>query len=393
MRYRKNISVLSNTLKERKIIFLLWPRQVWKTTLLKNIFDNVDTLKKLFLNLEIIDYHEYFRDYSSINNLLLKNWFNKNEKFYLFLDEFHKVKNIDWIIKSLFDEYENIRIILSWSNNIEINKNIKESFAWRKRVINMFPLDFEEYIVWKENINIEEVKIFIQNPLNNGKINFYLEEFMIWWGYPEVVLQEKIEDKKQVLQDIFSFWFNKDILIEIKETYKFNNFIKQLSIRNWGLLNLNEISTQVWVSQPTWEHYFDLMFKSLLLYPVRPFFTNKLKEIVKMPKFYFIDNWFRNFLMWRYEFIQDEKWLLFENFIFSELLKKWVGHENIKYWRTKNWVQEVDFILEYSKTAFETKFKDNISKKEFSWLNAFIKDYEWFDTKVISKNNFYDLKI
>jgi hypothetical protein len=44
----------------------------------------------------------------------------------------------------------------------------------------MFPLDFEEYIVWKENINIEEVKIFIQNPLNNGKINFYLEEFMIW---------------------------------------------------------------------------------------------------------------------------------------------------------------------------------------------------------------------
>jgi predicted AAA+ superfamily ATPase len=229
--------------------------------------------------------------------------------------------------------------------------------------------------------------------LNNGKINFYLEEFMIWWGYPEVVLQEKIEDKKQVLQDIFSFWFNKDILIEIKETYKFNNFIKQLSIRNWGLLNLNEISTQVWVSQPTWEHYFDLMFKSLLLYPVRPFFTNKLKEIVKMPKFYFIDNWFRNFLMWRYEFIQDEKWLLFENFIFSELLKKWVGHENIKYWRTKNWVQEVDFILEYSKTAFETKFKDNISKKEFSWLNAFIKDYEWFDTKVISKNNFYDLKI
>jgi hypothetical protein len=49
------------------------------------------------------------------------------------------------------------------------------------------------------------------------------------------------------------------------------------------------------------------MFKSLLVYPLKPFFTNKLKEIVKMPKFYFIDNGFRNFLINRFEFLDDEK--------------------------------------------------------------------------------------
>jgi uncharacterized protein len=49
------------------------------------------------------------------------------------------------------------------------------------------------------------------------------------------------------------------------------------------------------------------MFKSLLVYPVKPFFTNKLKEIVKMPKIYFIDNGFKNFLINRFDFFDDEK--------------------------------------------------------------------------------------
>jgi len=45
------------------------------------------------------------------------------------LDEFHKVQNISWILKSLYDEFENLKIIVTGSNNIEINKNITESFA------------------------------------------------------------------------------------------------------------------------------------------------------------------------------------------------------------------------------------------------------------------------
>jgi predicted AAA+ superfamily ATPase len=84
----------------------------------------------LFLNLEILDYHKYFESFSNIKNLLIKNGFNENkEKFYLFLDEFHKVKNISWVLKSLYDEFENLKIIVTGSNNIEINKNITESFA------------------------------------------------------------------------------------------------------------------------------------------------------------------------------------------------------------------------------------------------------------------------
>lgn len=120
--------------------------------------------------------------------LLESNKFQNDEPYYLFLDEFHKVKNIDWIIKSLYDEHENIHMVLSGSNHIEINKNIKESFAGRKRVIPVFPLDFEEFVVWKENIDISEVPAFKKNPLNAARLNISLEECIVWGTYPEVVL-------------------------------------------------------------------------------------------------------------------------------------------------------------------------------------------------------------
>lgn len=387
MQFRKKYNILKESLKERKIFFFLWPRQVWKTTILKQLFSEIND-SKLFLNLEILDYHNYFKDFSTINELLLKNNFDKNKNYYLFLDEFHKVKNIDWIIKSLFDEYENIKIILSWSNNIEINKNIKESFAWRKRIINLHPLDFDEYIIWKEWINENSISNYKQNPLNKTKIYSLLDEFIIWWWYPEVVLAKWKENKIQILADIFSFWFNKDILNEIKESYKFNEFLKHLSHRNWWLININEIAKSIWISQPTCEYYLNLMLKSLLIYIVRPFFNNKLKEIVKMPKIYFWDIWFRNFLINKFDFINDEKWLLFENFVYSELIKKWIYHENIKFWRTKNQAHEIDIILEDKNIAYEIKYKNKIKEKDSKHFIFFNKEYPNFKSEIIYKDNF-----
>ena len=390
MLFRKRYKTILENLDNRKIIFFIWPRQVGKTTILKEIYKNIKTENKLFLNLEILDYHKYFDNFEEIKNLLIRNWFDKDFKFYLFLDEFHKVKNIGWILKSLYDEFENLKIVVTWSNNIEINKNITESFAWRKRVINCYSLDFEEFIIWKEKISERWIKSFIENPLNNWKINLYLEEYLIFGWYPEIVKTLELEEKKQIFQDIFSFWFNKDILPEIKKDYKFNSFLKQIAFYNGELLNINEISKNIWVSQPTAQNYLNLLEQSLILYPVRPFFTNKLKEIIKMPKYYFSDIWFRNFLINRFEFINTEFWLLFENFIFSEFLKKWIYYWDINFYRTKNWSTEVDFVLELKKQAYEIKYRDKLKDSDLKWLKKFSSIYKEFDIKVINKNNFYE---
>lgn len=77
-------------------------------------------------------------------------------------------------------------------------------------------------------------------------------------------------------------------------------------MRNTRELNLNEIATQVLISQPTVENYVYLLRESLLVYPLRPFFSNKLKEIVKTPKVYFLDTGFRNFISGLFSFSHAE---------------------------------------------------------------------------------------
>jgi hypothetical protein len=44
----------------------------------------------------------------------------------------------------------------------------------------MWPLDFEEFILWKENLKLDDLDLFFNNPLNFEKIQKYLEDFMIW---------------------------------------------------------------------------------------------------------------------------------------------------------------------------------------------------------------------
>jgi predicted AAA+ superfamily ATPase len=52
--------------------------------------------------------------------------------------------------------------------------------AGRKRVYRLYPLDFEEFLIWKEGLNLESVSNFLINPINKKLVLSYLEEFLIW---------------------------------------------------------------------------------------------------------------------------------------------------------------------------------------------------------------------
>ena len=131
------------------------------------------------------------------------------------------------------------------------------------------------------------------------------------------------------------------------------------------------------------------MKETFIVFEQRPFFRNKLKEINKSPKLYFLDPWFRNWFINRFEFFQDEYWNVFENFIFSDLIKTKFKYDELKFWRTNDERYEVDLIIESENKAIELKFKEKIKDSDLRGLNEFKKLYSDFETKVINKNNFY----
>jgi uncharacterized protein len=148
MKYRKIYDSADAILTSKHISFIIGPRQVGKTTFLRKMYDSLPRENKVWLNLENFEYHSFFRDFSSMTSFL-RSQYDGEGILYLFLDEFQKVKHIDTILKLVYDELSWVKIIASGSNSIEINKNIGESFAGRKRVHTMYPLDFDEFLIWR----------------------------------------------------------------------------------------------------------------------------------------------------------------------------------------------------------------------------------------------------
>ena len=118
---------------------------------------------------------------------------------------------------------------------------------------------------------------------------------------------------------------------------EFKDLLIYLSLNNSQIINYSNLSRDLGLKYETLKYYLSILEETYIIKFLRPFFTNKMKEIVKDSKIYFIDLGIRNSI------VQDfRKFELRENNIKSSLLENFVLNElgfyfeNIKYWRTKN---------------------------------------------------------
>jgi uncharacterized protein len=355
------------------------------------MYDSLPANNKTWLNLENFEYHSFFRDFSSMTSFL-RSQYDGHGTLYLFLDEFQKVKNIDTILKLVYDELPWVKVIASGSNSIEINKNIHESFAWRKRVYAMYPLDFDEFLLWRGEIEeISEMKRYYDNPLNTKKIASYLEEFMIWGGYPEVVLTPDPQEKQLVLEGIFDYWFNRDIVLYTDRLPEFKELLKQLAFQLGNTLSYTELGTLTHLTGPTIKRFVMILEEIYICFQISPFFHNKLKELSRSPKLYFYDPGCRNIFIRRFDFSSSELGTLFENFIFTEFLKRWYNLSDLKFWRTKNEQYEVDVIIPHEDRAIECKYRDTTKSDDTRSIRALQKENPELREEVVYINNFWKL--
>ncbi len=391
MNYRKIYSKSEEILGSKHISFIIWPRQVGKTTFLRTMYDGLDTIDKIWLNLENFEYHHLFRGISVLE-AFLRSQYSGSGILYLFLDEFQKVKHIDTILKLIYDELPWVKVVASGSNSIEINQHIRESFAGRKRVYTMYPLDFDEFLLWRWEVSdISGIDRYYSNTLHAPKLSEYLREFMIWGGYPEVVLAPSVSAKQAVLDGIFDYWFNRDIVLYTDRLFEFKELIRQLGFRTGDTLSYAELGSLTHLTWPTIKRFVSILEEIYICFQVRPFFRNKLKELSKSPKLYFYDPGCRNMLIRRWDFSPEEYGVLFENFIFSEMIKRWERVDDLRFWRTKNEQYEVDMIIEHAQRAIECKYRDRPKSDDMRWLGAFVEAHPGFHTTVVYASDFWKI--
>jgi predicted AAA+ superfamily ATPase len=76
---------------------------------------------------------------------------NREDSQVIFIDEVQYLKNPSNFLKLIYDMFnQNIKLVVSGSSSFYIDQKFKDSLMGRKRMFELFTLDFEEFLDFKD---------------------------------------------------------------------------------------------------------------------------------------------------------------------------------------------------------------------------------------------------
>lgn len=373
--HRHFSSLLRTIASQSKALAILGPRQVGKSSLLKNNFPNF----KSFVFDGIQDLYNAKKN----PDLFLKSF-----KPPLILDEVQYVPELLSALKRFMDEREeNGQYFLTGSQNFTVMRGIVESMAGRVSLLRLYPMTFlERYDIHKTfwldaYLERDEEKLFDSKPHNFNESIFTL----IWRGGMPGLIGKNDEFIETYFSSYFETYIQKDIrtLSEINNLQDFSKFVRLLSMNTGNEINFSELGREIGIANSTallWKNH---LLHSFVWNEILPYSGNSIKRLSKKPKGYFMDTGFLCYL----NMIQTPQalaahprnGLIFENYIINQIqgyLSSKFKKPLLYHWRTSN-QQEVDLVLEYDGYLYpvEIKLKSNISMKDAKSIKAFMSTY------------------
>lgn len=389
---------LKKHLVKEEISLIIGPRQVGKTTLMLLLKDYLEEKgeKTTFLSLDFEQDNPFFISQEAlIRKLQLELG---REKGVVFIDEIQRKENAGIFLKGIYDKNLPYKFIVSGSGSMELKEKIHESLVGRKRIFELTPVSFEEFVNFKTEYRYQDrLNDFFE--IEKEKTKHFLEDYLNFGGYPRVILEEKMEEKRRVIDEIFRSYLEKDIsyLLKVEKIDAFSNLIKILAGQIGQLVNYSEVASVTGISVPTLKNYFWYAEKTFIIQRLTPYFTNIRKEISKSPKVYFCDIGLRNYALGLFRNIASPTELgpIFENFVFNVLKEKLkFSGAALHFWRTKE-KAEVDFILNFGKEILpvEAKYKRFTRPEVPRSLRSFISKYRPRKAFIVNMNFSKTLKI
>ncbi|MFA5961157.1 MAG: ATP-binding protein [Parcubacteria group bacterium] len=381
---RKIYPELKKHLKSRQITVITGMRRTGKTTLLNQLLEDIPSKNKLYLDLERVDNRALFnqKNYDNILKELASKGLSMSDRMYLAIDEIQMFPAIASILKYLYDTFD-VKFIVTGSSSYYLKNLFSESLAGRKKIFEIYPLDFGEYLVFHKvfYLKAEKWQEKKANPIEHERVRSYYENYVEFGGFPEVVLADTEEEKKDLLRDIISSYLNIDIkfLADFRNEQNIYNLLKMLAGRVGTKLDYSKLARLSNLSRPTVVSYLDLFEKTYLIQRV-PIYTKSFdREIVKAQKIYFCDNGLAGILA---DLNGGSK---FENAIFNQLRQQ----GKLQYYSLKNG-REIDFVLD-EKVGLEVKetpIETDKKKLENLARTAGLKKYRLIGRQIVP--NFFD---
>ena len=358
-----------------KVLIVIGPRQVGKTTLIRSLCEKEGNF--LFINGDDGQDRLLFENPGEVK---LRSIIGKSTT--VFVDEAQRIPNIGITLKIIHDQIKTVRLIVSGSSALDISNNKNEPLTGRKWEYQLFPFS------WNELKNHFGYFTAIKN----------LPNYLIYGTYPEVITNPN--DAENILKQIAGSYLYKDLLQYqgIRKPEVLDKLLLALALQIGSEVNYNELSRTVGIDRATVEQYISLLEKAYIIFRIKPLSRNSRNEINTSRKIYFYDNGIRNAIIGNFNLLdfRQDVGALWENFIISERIKV-INFSNLHgrsyFWRTYQ-QQEIDWIEERDGTFSAFEFKWNDKKKNIKFPKTFLDLYEVKETLVVTPNNMNDfLKI
>ena len=254
-------------------------------------------------------------------------------------------------------------------------------------LFTLYPLSFGEFLNYKDRALYGIFREGNPSETSIKAIGRFYNEYVIYGGYPRVVLEKDEDKKKEILKGIYNTYLLREIkeILQITEDELVNKIIKALALQVGSIANFNELSSTTEIESYKLKKYALILRKTFVCFESRPYFRNKRKELVKAPRFYFFDNGFRNIALDNLQplEIRADQGALNENFAASEIIKKDL---QTNYWRTKAGA-EVDFVIEKSGELIPIEVKSTLKYVKYTRsFRNFISEYKPKRGVILSKN-------
>lgn len=187
---RKLYKSLKEHIDNKQVMVITGMRRTGKTTLVKQLLLEITSENKIYIDLERIDNRELFREknYDTVIRALAQRGIDFSRRAYIALDEIQLVHNITSVLKYLYD-INDIKFIVTGSGSFYLKNLFTESLAGRKKVFELFPLDFGEFLVFKQvPYTLRDFRAVFFSPSEYERLKSFYEEFVEYGGFPDVVL-------------------------------------------------------------------------------------------------------------------------------------------------------------------------------------------------------------
>lgn len=368
---RKLDKIIKKQLFKGKVIVIVGPRQVGKTTLLGELVRKSDK-RVLALN---CDEPEVQTMLTNTNVAKLRAIIGNNEL--LVIDEAQKVDNIGLTLKLIVDNIKSVQVVASGSSAFELRNRLNEPLTGRKFEYQMFPISSSEII---DTFGLMEERRTLENRL-------------VYGSYPDIVMHP--EDARQYLTDLAQSYLYKDILSldSIRKPQLLDKLLQALAFQIGSEVSTNELARTLQTDDKTIDKYIDLLEKCYVVFRLGGLSRNLRTELKRAKKIYFYDNGVRNAIIQQFAPVnlRDDIGALWENFFIAERMKRnhYSGYYcNRYFWRT-TLQQEIDLIEESdgAMTAFEMKWNPT---KKVLFSKSFTDAYNVKETVVITPDNYME---